>query len=234
MAEGKLEAKDFMMLGLFEKMMRRDAKLESKRDLDEEEGDSDGEDLDRSRRGLRQVNDLNQIALDIKVHPTRIIKEFERASALSLGVKPGMPWTLQDVRKIGNWGKHFSLQRCAALDLEAYMLLPARTDDIRVLRCKAQLIQGYRAKLQAAMDGGNWNQGWLLTGLPDPCQRSRFAAPPDQLAAVSGYLKAIAEIRKGASLNNTPEVESPEDGSNDRQPRNGNRKAKGKANAKDD
>ena len=76
MAEGKLEAKDFMMLGLFEKMMSRDAKLESKRNLDEDEGDSDGEDLDRSRRGLRQVNDLNQIALDIKVHPTRIIKEF--------------------------------------------------------------------------------------------------------------------------------------------------------------
>ena len=91
MAEGKLEAKDFMMLGLFEKMMRRDAKSESKRDLDEEEGDSDGEDLDRSRRVLWQVNDFSQIALDIKVHPTRIIKEFERTSALSLGVKPGMP-----------------------------------------------------------------------------------------------------------------------------------------------
>jgi hypothetical protein len=54
------------------------------------------------------------------------------------------------------------------------------------------------------------------------------------LAAASGYLKAIAEIRKGASLNNTPEVHSPEDGSNDRQPRDGTRKAKGKANAKDD
>ena len=172
--------------------------------------------------------------MDIKVNPTRIIKDFERASALSLGVKPGMPWTLQDVRKIGNWGKHFSLQRCAALDLKAYMLLPARTNDIRVFRCKAQLIQGYRAKLQAAMDGGNWNQGWLLTGLPDPCKRSRFAAPPDQLAAVSGYLKATTEIRKGASLNNAPEVEYPEDVSNDRQPRGGNRKSKGKAKAKDD
>ena len=121
---------------------------------------------------MRQVNDLNQIALDIKVHPTRIIKEFERASELSLGVKPGMPWTLRDVQKVGNWGKHFSLPRYAALDLQAYMLLPAKTDDIRIRRCKAQVIQGDRAKLQRAMDGWYWNQGWLLTGLPDPCQRS--------------------------------------------------------------
>ena len=50
MAEGKLEAKDLMMLGLFEKMMKPDVR--SKRDADKGENDSDGETLDRSRMGF--------------------------------------------------------------------------------------------------------------------------------------------------------------------------------------
>ena len=99
---------------------------------------------------------------------------------------------------------------------------------MRVLRAKAHITQNHRSKLQAEIDGGSREQGWLLTGLPGPCQKSRFAAPLDQLAAVSGYLKAVADIKKGASLNNTPEVETPEDGANTRQQRGGNRKEKGK------
>ena len=134
-----------MMLSLVEKMMKSDVKVEARRYANEEEDDSEGKTVDRSLRGLRQVNDLNQIAMDIKVHPTRIIREFERAPALSLRLKSGVPWSPEDVRKIGNW------------------------------------------------------------------------------------LEAIAEIRKLASLNNTPEAELQGDGSSDRPQRGSKRKANGKA-----
>ena len=58
------------------------------------------------------------------------------------------------------------------------------------------------------MDGGRWSQGWLLTGLPDPCRLSRFAPPPNELAAVSGYIKAKSEIRKAAVVSIRPEVDN--------------------------
>ena len=150
MAEGKLEEKDLRMLSLVEKVMKRDAKVEARQDSNEDEDDSEGETVDRWLRGLRRVDDSNQIAIDTKVHPTRIIEGFELASALSLGLKPGVPWTLQDVRKIGNW------------------------------------------------------------------------------------LKAIAEIRKRAPLDNTPDADRQGDGSNDRPTRGGKRRAKGKSESKDD
>jgi hypothetical protein len=52
MAESKLESKDLMMLSLFEKMMKRDAKVDARRDSNEDGDDSEGETVDRSRRGL--------------------------------------------------------------------------------------------------------------------------------------------------------------------------------------
>lgn len=77
-----------MALG-FQEMIKSDSK--SKQENSAGDKDSDGETYDTSRRGLKQIDDSNQITLDIKVHLVRIIKEFERSAAIALGLKPGMP-----------------------------------------------------------------------------------------------------------------------------------------------
>ena len=78
---------------------------------------------------------------------------------------------------------------------------------------RAQLAQNFRSKHQAALDGGNWTQAWLLCALEDPCSRRRFAAPPEQISAVSAYLKATSELRKAANLDsNKIELEPNADG----------------------
>ena len=56
------------------------------------------------------------------------------------------------------------------------------------------------------MDGGAWVQSWLLTGLPEPIAKKKFAAPPDQVAVISNYVKQMAELRK--NLPNDPHAAS--------------------------
>ena len=70
-----------------------------------------------------------------------------------------MPWTLQDLRKVHMWEKHVSLRRCAFKELAVYEMLPAKGGGIRALLAKAQLIQNYRSKVQASLDGRSWAQG---------------------------------------------------------------------------
>ena len=74
---------------------------------------------------------------------------------------------------------------------------------MRVLRAKAHITQNHRSKLQAEIDGGSREQGWLLTGLHDPCQRQRFGAPTHLFLAVSGYINTVSDIQKAAHLDNT-------------------------------
>ena len=49
--------------------------------------------------------------------------------------------------------------------------------------------------------------GWLLTGLIDSCNRQTFAAPPEQISAVSTYLKIVGELRKSMNIDSAPEIE---------------------------
>ena len=104
-----------------------------------------------------------------------------------------------------------------------YETLPTGYSNIKVLGAKAQLIQNYRSKVQSSLDGGSWTQGWLLTGLIDPCSRQRFAAPPEQISVVSPYLKIVGELRKSMNIDNAPEIEreSGDGGQNKKQGKNG-------------
>ena len=56
--------------------------------------------------------------------------------------------------------------------------------------CGAQLVQNRKAKVQNAMNGGDWTQAWLLTGLTDPLTRPEFAGDEDEISAIAGYSAA--------------------------------------------
>ena len=51
---------------------------------------------------------------------------------------------------------------------------------------------------QTAIDQGNFEAGWLLTGLSDPLRRERFGGEPEELEIVSQYTHALDEVEKRA------------------------------------
>ena len=87
------------------------------------------------------------------------------------------------------------------------LLARSKNLDADGLFALAQAIQNVRAKMQAAFDDGSFDQAWLLTGLVDPCKKREFAAPVDQVAAVSGYISAMATLKKNRASNN-PELDT--------------------------
>ena len=209
LANGGIEAKDVAYLKVLQSLLRpvRDPLPYEAEDEDSlEPGLVD--DVSR-RRGTRAFADLEQIAYEVKFRGAALCKEFEHEERELVGARPGMPWTLQDGRKARRWGKHQGLERAGAMSLEVYMTLASvRNPSPAIVQAKAQLIQNYRSLHQASMDGGSWEQAWLLTGLPEPLMRKRWAAPNRQVSIVAGYLKARNELNKqmvlpGSSDNRT-------------------------------
>ena len=179
LANGGIEAKDVAYLKVLQSLLRpvRDPLPYEAEDEDSlEPGLVD--DVSR-RRGTRAFADLEQIAYEVKFRGAALCKEFEHEERELVGARPGMPWTLQDGRKARHWGKHQGLERAGAMSLEVYMTLASvRNPSPAIVQAKAQLIQNYRSLHQASMDGGSWEQAWLLTGLPEPLMRKRWAAKP--------------------------------------------------------
>ena len=96
---GQIDVKDFLLISALMKMNGRGAR--KNRGPEDESGNSDEERSGgRGHRGLRQINDLEQITTDIHENPKRIIREFEISARKLLGVGAGMAWTLQDLRRV--------------------------------------------------------------------------------------------------------------------------------------
>ena len=132
--------------------------------------DSGSEDGDFTKAGMKAVVTLNRLHKRIRERPSRVIAEFEKQS----------------------WGKYKGLFRCAVMDAAAYELLRGGESQAAA----AQLAQNMKAKLQAVLQGGDWNAAWLLTGLADPLQRREFAGTKEEMAVVSGYLEALSKLKK--------------------------------------
>ena len=47
---------------------------------------------------------------------------------------------------------------------------------------RVPVVQGLKATHQCAIDNGSWDNGWLLTTLPDPLRRERFGGEEEELA----------------------------------------------------
>ena len=72
----------------------------------------------------------------------------------------------------------------------------------------AQLVQKLKAKVQSVLAGGDWQASWLLTGLPDPLARKEFAGSKEEMAIISGYMEALAGLRKKIKEHGFQDVQS--------------------------
>ena len=58
----------------------------------------------------------------------------------------------------------------------------------------AQLAQGIKAVMQAALKNGDWQTAWPLSGLPDPCMSRRFVGTAHEMGKISAHLAAMKEL----------------------------------------
>ena len=154
------------------------------------------------------MHNLSRMQERVHSDPKGLISEFFLEVRRDLECEPEEPMSLNTWRKNQAWGKHTTLNRCTAMDIGVIKLLArSKNLDADGLSALAQAIQNVRAKMHAAFDDGSFDRAWLLTGLVDPCRKREFAAPVDQVAAVSGYISAMPTLKKNRS-NNNPELEA--------------------------
>ena len=186
-----------VMLKMLEKMEKDDKK---KKDVREDSWDphggsgseSDEEMAGHRTGGMKAMNSLHKMQSRVHSHPRRICTAFEEEAAMDLGVIPGQAWTLKDWLKRHQWGRFKGLFRCAVMDVSAYEQLRAGNPEVAA----AQLAQNIKAKVQAVLDGGDWQAAWLLTGLSDPMGRREFGGSKAEMSVVSGYLSALNKLKK--------------------------------------
>ena len=153
---------------------------------------SDSESEGKRHGGLKAVSSLTRMQKRIVSHPKKIVKEFERDAVTELGVVAGQAWTLRDFVRRQHWGKFKGVYRCAMMDVAVYEQLRAGQHDI----AQAQLAQNLKAKMQSVLQQGDWTSAWLLTGLPDPLARKEFAGSKEEMSVISGYVAALAKLKK--------------------------------------
>ena len=153
----------------------------------DEEGESD-----LRAKGLRAVSTLNKLHEQIKKKPEKVCRLFEREVIEELGVVPGQAWTLRDYIRKQPWGKFKGIYRCAMMDVAVYEELRSGRADVAA----AQVVQNLKAKLQSVLQQGDWQSAWLLTGLPDPLSRKDFAGSKEEMTVISGYVEALANLKK--------------------------------------
>ena len=152
----------------------------------------DSEPDDLRGRGMKAVSTLQKLHRRIHTHPKRIVELFEKEVIEELGVVQGQAWTLKDYIRKQNFGKYKGLFRCTMMDVSVYELLRAGETDIAL----AQVTQNIKAKLQSVISQGDWSTAWLLTGLQDPLQRREFAGSKEEMTVISGYIEALAKLKK--------------------------------------
>ncbi|CAE7354505.1 unnamed protein product, partial [Symbiodinium microadriaticum] len=182
------------MLGEDKKRSRRSRaeKNEASSLLGGSSSDESDDDRKLSSRGLRAVSTLHRLHDRIQKNPRKIYLTYEKEIREELGIVPGQSWTLKDYMRKQPWGKFKGIYRCAMMDVAAYEQLRAGNHEIAA----AQLVQNMKAKLQSVLQGGDWASAWLLTGLVDPMQKRDFAGTREEMSVISGYVEALASLKK--------------------------------------
>ena len=147
-------------------------------------------------RGVRSIQAVQRIRRRIRDQPGKVVRNFERAAREELGVPMGGAWALEDWVKRQSWGRMRGLQRCAIADCAVVQALHRNEP----ARAQAQAVQDLKARLQAALNQGDWSQAWLLTGLPDPLSARHFAGDESEMAAIAGYTTAMVDLRAKTRL----------------------------------
>ena len=154
--------------------------------------DDSGDDAGWRGKGMKAVSTLHKLHEQIHRKPKKVCQLFEKEVIEEMGVIPGQAWTIRDYVKKQPWGKFKGIFRCAIQDAAVYEMLRRGDSDIAA----AQVVQNLKSKIQSVIQHGDWQAAWLLCGLPDPLARREFAGSKEELAVVSGYLEALANLRK--------------------------------------
>ena len=162
---------------------------------------SDDSDSDQkaASRGLRAVSTLHRLHDRIQKNPRKIYLAYEKEIREELGIVPGQSWTLRDYMRKQPWGKFKGIYRCTMMDVAVYEQIRSGNHEVAA----AQLVQNMKAKLQSVLQGGDWASAWLLTGLVDPMQKRDFAGTREEMSVISGYVEALASLRKKVKEANT-------------------------------
>ena len=178
------------MLKMLHDMQKRQAERAGNADSGGDDAENDGHDrkLGREFRGIRKARDR------FARHPQKVTQAYVDRLRRELGVThPSQYWQCKDhSRKVrpsfgrmtGLWRVHHAVAECLQLHLDGH--------DLHVGAYLALLSQ---AILQAAVDGGDWqNAAWLLP-TEDPLARTTWGGDEQALSEIFSYRKALRELR---------------------------------------
>lgn len=168
---------------------------------------SSGGDL-RLRGAGKALKAYRKTQKDMKKNPARHVKRYIKEVEQVLGADASVPYLLTDyTRKLG-WGKFRTLQRLHhALSTILETQLKGRT-----MEATLQITQVLRSIHQCALDQGNWQTAWLLTGMQDPLEKPRFGGEAQSLEVIAAYIKAMDDLEKRSTSSSSSRAPE-EDGS---------------------
>ena len=168
---------------------------------------SSGGDI-RLRGAGKALKAYRKTQKDMKKNPARHVKRYIKEVEQVLGADASVPYLLTDyTRKLG-WGKFRTLQRLHhALSAILETQLKGKT-----MEATLQITQVLRSIHQCALDQGNWQTAWLLTGMQDPLEKPRFGGEAQSLEAIAAYIKAMDDLEKrstSSSASRSQEEDAP-------------------------
>ena len=143
---------------------------------------------------------LHRMRARMRKYPLKIVRRYRCKVKEHLGITdPRMPWKYTDwaKRHRSSFGRMKGLWRvfhvlCEILDA----LDPANARQVNW--ATALTVQGLKALLQVAFDGGTWATACLLLPIPDPMGKSEFGGDEEELEAIYDQRKALTALKKQA------------------------------------
>ncbi len=168
-------------------------------------GSSSGGEI-RLRGAGKALKAYRKTQKDMKKNPVRHIKRYIKEVEQVLGADSSVPYLLTDYTRKLAWGKFRTLQRLHhALSTILETQLKGRT-----MEATLQITQVLRSIHQCALDQGNWQTAWLLTGMQDPLEKPRFGGEAQSLEVIAAYVKAMSDLEKKSTSSSSTRVQEEE------------------------
>lgn len=168
---------------------------------------SSGGDI-RLRGAGKALKAYRKTQKDMKKNPARHVKRYIKEVEQVLGADASVPYLLTDYTRMLGWGKFRTLQRLHhALSTILETQLKGKT-----MEATLQITQVLRSIHQCALDQGNWQTAWLLTGMQDPLEKPRFGGEAQSLEVIAAYIKAMDDLEKrstSSSASRSQEEDAP-------------------------
>jgi hypothetical protein len=129
-------------------------------------------------------------AKDRTERPRQVIHGFIDHSKARLGVRPGDPWSMNDLWELEDYTESRNLGRVAKCLAEAAEQGIRGNHEV----CLATVIRTWQGIHQCSLDRGSWKVAEKIIGMTDPFAKQRWAGTPSQLSTAAGVLKAEADL----------------------------------------